>query len=131
VSLSRERVGLANGVFDLFHPGHRNFLWEALKHCDFLIVGVNNDESVRRLKGPERPYDGLLYRMDRVCSFAGLTVPFDGDVPALIAAYRPHVLIRGWDQSLEGYPTVPAVIVLPRFGDTSTTGIANERQERS
>ena len=128
---ARERTGLATGCFDCFHPGHRRFLWEALKLCDFLIVGVNNDESVRRLKGSSRPMDGLLYRMDRVCSFAGLTVPFDGDVPALVAAYRPHLMIKGWDQDwLDSYPTVPVVIGLPRFGEFSTTGIANERQER-
>jgi cytidyltransferase-like protein len=126
------RIGLAGGCFDLFHDGHKRFLWEALKMCDFLIVGVNNDDSVRRLKGPSRPYDGLLYRMDRVCSYAHMTVPFDGDVPALIAAYRPHVLIRGWDQEwFDGYPTVPVAIGLPRFGTISTTGISDERQERS
>ena len=126
------RIGLVNGCWDLFHPGHKQFLWESLKHCDFLIAGVNTDASVRALKGPTRPFDSLGYRMDRTCSYAHMTVPFNGDVPALIAAYRPQLLIRGWDQEwFDGYDLVPVIIGLPRFGDFSTTGIANERQERS
>jgi D-beta-D-heptose 7-phosphate kinase / D-beta-D-heptose 1-phosphate adenosyltransferase len=118
-----DRIGLANGVWDLFHAGHRRFLWVARKHCDYLIVGVNDDASVRHLKGPSRPFDNLHYRMNNVIAHADMVVPFDGDVPTLIAQLPVHLIIRGWDQRTDDTCRVP-YIQLPRFGDFSTTGIA-------
>ncbi len=114
------KVGLVNGCFDLFHPGHAWFLWVARQRCTYLIAGVNTDESVRQLKGPTRPFDNLKYRMDRVSAYASMTVPFDGDAAALIREFRPDVVIRGWDQVAE-----PGAIALPRYGDLSTTSIRN------
>lgn len=113
------RVGLANGCFDLFHEGHARFLWEAKKYCDWLIVGVNTDESIRRAKGPSRPYDLLRYRMNEVSRYADLTVSFDGDSRDLIREFQPGIVIRGGDQRFD--VEAPAVVFLPRFGEVSTS----------
>lgn len=121
------RIGLCNGCWDLFHPGHARFLWEAKQLCTYLVVGVNDDASVRRLKGPSRPFDNLKYRMDRVSAYADQVVPFNGDVTALMESVVPHVVIRGWDQQTKDTDG-RQWIVLPRYGDFSTTGISNERK---
>lgn len=117
------KVGLANGCFDCFHAGHARFLWEAKQRCQYLIVGVNDDEWVHRVKGPTRPFEPLKVRMDRVAQYANLTVPFNGDAFQLLIEFKPDIVIRGWDQTIEPLPFF--YVVLPRFGDTSTTGIAN------
>src|SRR5580700_727407 len=125
VLIRSRRIGLVNGVFDLFHSGHRRFLWEASKFCDYLVVAVNDDASVKRLKGPSRPFDNLHYRMDRVSEYADMTVPFNGNLLDLEFSFHPHVLIRGWDQHSDWWKRSLGVIVfLPPFGDVSTTGIA-------
>lgn len=122
------RIGLANGVWDLFHAGHKRFLWEARKHCDYLIVAVNDDASVRQLKGPSRPFDSLGYRMDRVSAYADQVVPFDGNMALLLCRTPVHLVIRGWDQRTDDTCRVPYMI-LPRFGDLSTTGIDYARKQ--
>jgi D-beta-D-heptose 7-phosphate kinase / D-beta-D-heptose 1-phosphate adenosyltransferase len=122
-------VGLANGVWDLFHPGHARFLWEAKKRCDYLIVAVNDDASVRRLKGPTRPFDNLHYRMDKVTAYADMVLPFDGNMELLLLQVPVHFVIRGWDQRTDDTCRVP-YIQLPRFEDVSTTELAHERSER-
>lgn len=119
---TRSRVGLANGVFDCFHPGHRRFLYEAHKLCEYLIVAVNDDASVRRLKGPGRPIHDVRLRMDHVSAWADLTIQFDGDVTDLVLCYRPDIVIRGWDQKTDDAPGT-RVVQLPKFGDISTTEI--------
>lgn len=122
-----EFVGLANGCFDLFHDGHRDFLLAARRSCTYLIVGVNTDESVRQLKGPSRPFDSLHYRMDKVSQYANLTTPFDGDAQALVRRFKPQILIRGWDQNAWDVTDVGVVIVIAKSKDISTTKLANER----
>lgn len=121
-------IGLVNGVFDLFHAGHRRFLWEAKKRCTYLVVGVNTDESVRQRKGPTRPFDSLKFRMDQVSQYGNQVLPFDGNVQALVDSIRPHVIIRGWDQKVDA-PWI-ATIVLPRYDDISTTEIASGRVQQ-
>jgi D-beta-D-heptose 7-phosphate kinase/D-beta-D-heptose 1-phosphate adenosyltransferase len=118
------KVGLVNGCFDLFHDGHRSFLRAARGACDYLIVGVNTDESVRHLKGPSRPFDGLHFRMDRVSAYADQVLPFDGDVALLLRRVPVHLVIRGWDQRVDDTCRVP-YIQLPRHVNISTTSIAN------
>jgi D-beta-D-heptose 7-phosphate kinase/D-beta-D-heptose 1-phosphate adenosyltransferase len=125
VSTHLHKVGLANGVFDLFHPGHRRFLYEAHKLCEYLIVAVNDDASVRHLKGKGRPIYDVRLRMDFVAAWADLTIQFDGNVADLISGYRPNVVIRGWDQNIEDAGGVP-VVRLPRYGDFSTTQLTKE-----
>ncbi|MDJ0940181.1 MAG: bifunctional D-glycero-beta-D-manno-heptose-7-phosphate kinase/D-glycero-beta-D-manno-heptose 1-phosphate adenylyltransferase HldE [Woeseiaceae bacterium] len=103
VSESRERgerIVMTNGCFDILHAGHVAYLEEAKSLGDRLIVAVNDDPSVRRLKGESRPVNGLE---DRMLVLAGLAavdwvVPFSEDTPAeLIEAVLPDVLVKGGD----------------------------------
>jgi D-beta-D-heptose 7-phosphate kinase/D-beta-D-heptose 1-phosphate adenosyltransferase len=95
-----ERVVMTNGCFDVLHAGHVAYLEEAKSLGDRLIVAVNDDDSVRRLKGETRPINALE---DRMLVLAGLAavdwvVPFGGDTPAdLIGALLPDVLVKGGD----------------------------------
>lgn len=95
-----ERIVMTNGCFDLLHAGHVAYLEEAKSHGDRLVVAVNDDDSVRRLKGEPRPINPLE---DRMLVLAGLAavdwvVPFAEDTPAaLIADVLPDVLVKGGD----------------------------------
>jgi len=96
----KERIVMTNGCFDILHAGHVAYLEEAKSLGDRLIVAVNDDESVRRLKGESRPINALE---DRMLVLAGLAavdwvVPFADETPAaLIAAVLPDVLVKGGD----------------------------------
>jgi D-beta-D-heptose 7-phosphate kinase/D-beta-D-heptose 1-phosphate adenosyltransferase len=96
------KVVFTNGVFDILHAGHVKYLEFSRKQGDLLIVGVNADESVKRLKGPARPVNPLA---DRMAVLAGLqsvdyVVSFTEETPAgLIATLRPDVLVKGEDYS--------------------------------
>jgi D-beta-D-heptose 7-phosphate kinase/D-beta-D-heptose 1-phosphate adenosyltransferase len=95
-------VGFTNGCFDLIHPGHIALLKEAKRCCDRLIVGLNSDRSVRRLKGPSRPLQGEEARAYVLAAMVDvdLVTLFETDTPRdLIAALRPDVLIKGADYS--------------------------------
>lgn len=93
-----------NGCFDLLHPGHVRYLAAARALGDVLVVGLNDDASVRRLKGPGRP---ILEAADRAEVLAALTavdhlVLFADDTPrALIAALQPDILVKGADWAIE------------------------------
>jgi D-beta-D-heptose 7-phosphate kinase/D-beta-D-heptose 1-phosphate adenosyltransferase len=99
-----ERIIMTNGCFDVLHAGHVSYLEEAKSLGDRLIVAVNDDDSVRRLKGEKRPINALE---DRLLVLAGLAavdwvVPFSEDTPAnLIAAVLPDVLVKGGDYKPE------------------------------
>jgi D-beta-D-heptose 7-phosphate kinase / D-beta-D-heptose 1-phosphate adenosyltransferase len=96
----RRRIGFTNGCFDLIHPGHISLLAQAAAHCDHLIVGLNSDASVRRLKGPRRPIQNELSRALVLAALrdVDVVVLFDEDTPeALIRKLRPDVLIKGAD----------------------------------
>jgi D-beta-D-heptose 7-phosphate kinase/D-beta-D-heptose 1-phosphate adenosyltransferase len=98
------RVGFTNGCFDLIHPGHVRLLARARAACDRLIVGLNSDASVRRLKGPERPVQNEMARATVLASIASvdLVVLFEEDTPeALIRALLPDVLFKGADYRLD------------------------------
>ena len=97
---SRAVIVFTNGVYDLLHRGHVEYLEEARALGDHLVVGVNSDESVRRLKGPQRP---ILPQRDRA-SLVGalacvdLAIVFEDDTPLrLIEAVGPDVLVKGAD----------------------------------
>lgn len=103
----RERgltVGFTNGCFDLLHPGHLSLLRQARAACDRLIVGMNDDASVRRLKGETRPIQNQDARAVVLASLqlVDLVVPFCQDTPLeLIQVVRPDVLVKGADYRID------------------------------
>ena len=101
------RVVFTNGCFDLLHAGHVAYLRQARALGDLLVVGLNSDSSVRRLKGPDRP---VIPDVDRARVVAALrsvdqVVLFDEDRPdGLIRALRPDVYAKGGDYDIESLP---------------------------
>ena len=98
------RIGFTNGCFDLLHPGHIKLLTGAAAACDRLIVGLNSDASVRRLKGSERPMQDVHARAEVLAALAAvdLVVVFEEDTPLeLIGRVRPKVLVKGGDYTRE------------------------------
>lgn len=97
---ARRKIVFTNGVFDLLHRGHIEYLAKARSCGDLLIVGLNSDASVRRLKGPKRPLQG---QRDRAAILSALrsvdyVIVFGEDTPdKLIREIRPHVLAKGAD----------------------------------
>ena len=95
-----ERVAFTNGVFDLLHRGHVEYLEEARALGDRLVVGVNSDASVRRIKGPERPLVPGAERAEILLALAcvDLAILFEEDTPErLIGEVQPDVLVKGGD----------------------------------
>ena len=98
------RVGFTNGCFDLIHPGHVSLLRQARAACDRLVVGLNSDDSVRRLKGDTRPVQSETSRATVLASLrpVDLVVVFGEETPlTLIQALRPDVLIKGADYRID------------------------------
>lgn len=129
-----KRIVFTNGCFDLLHPGHLQLLQQAKSHGDVLVVGLNDDDSARRLKGPQRPINKLA---DRAALLEGLryvdvVIPFAEDTPLrLVQELQPDVIVKGGDYSEEtiiGADVVRArggqVVVVPLLADRSTTRIA-------
>ncbi|MCL4777972.1 MAG: bifunctional D-glycero-beta-D-manno-heptose-7-phosphate kinase/D-glycero-beta-D-manno-heptose 1-phosphate adenylyltransferase HldE [Gammaproteobacteria bacterium] len=135
-----ERLVMTNGVFDILHAGHVGYLEEAKARGDRLLVAVNDDDSVRRLKGPERPVNPLADRMAVLAALAAVdwVVPFSEDTPAdLIGEVLPDVLVKGGDYRPEDIAGGPAVIanggrveVLPFREGRSTTRILETIRKR-
>ena len=130
---SGKRIVFTNGCFDILHPGHIHTLTQAKALGDVLIVGINSDASVKRLKGERRP---ILNQDERVVMLAALAVVdyvtiFEEDTPlALIELLQPHVLVKGgdWDpEAVVGREVVEAnggrVVLIPYQEGLSTTGI--------
>jgi D-beta-D-heptose 7-phosphate kinase / D-beta-D-heptose 1-phosphate adenosyltransferase len=127
------RVVFTNGCFDLLHRGHTTYLGRAKALGDVLIVGLNADASIRRLKGAGRPINTLEDRAQVLAALSCVdhVAPFDEDTPeALIRCVRPHVFVKGGDYAREQLPEAPLVEalggevrILPFLEDRSTTGI--------
>ena len=99
-----QRVGFTNGCFDILHPGHVKVLTAARAACDRLIVGLNSDASVRRLKGAERPVQDERARAEVLAALEAvdLVVIFEEDTPIdLIRRIKPGVLVKGGDYTRE------------------------------
>lgn len=136
-----ERIVFTNGCFDILHPGHVSYLEHARKLGDKLIVAVNSDASVSRLKGPTRPINDLTHRMHVLGGLASVdwVVAFEEDTPArLIAALNPDILVKGGDykpEEIAGADTVIAnggeVRVLNFEEGYSTTGIIHAAHQAS
>jgi D-beta-D-heptose 7-phosphate kinase / D-beta-D-heptose 1-phosphate adenosyltransferase len=134
-------VGFTNGCFDLLHSGHVSLLRECKAHCDRLIVGLNTDASVRRLKGQARPIQDEVARAAVLGALApvDLVVMFDEDTPLdLITRLRPDVLIKGADyrdKSVVGADIVKAaggkVVFTSMVNGQSTTQLIAKAIDRS
>lgn len=127
------KIVFTNGCFDLIHIGHVRYLTEAKKLGDVLIVGLNSDDSVRRLKGSNRPITPQEERAEILDALkpVDIVVVFEEDTPTeLIKKVRPNVLVKGGDYTLEqivGADLVKStggeVIVIPYVKDKSTTNL--------
>jgi D-beta-D-heptose 7-phosphate kinase/D-beta-D-heptose 1-phosphate adenosyltransferase len=98
------RVGFTNGCFDLLHPGHVSLIGQARGACDRLVVGLNSDASIKRLKGPARPVQGEAARGAVLASLGhvDLVVIFADDTPIeIIKKLRPEILVKGADYTKE------------------------------
>ena len=98
------RVGFTNGCFDLLHPGHISLIQQAKSHCDRLIIGINSDESVQRLKGLSRPVQSQQARSTMLAALADvdLIIIFNEDTPhALIKTLKPDILVKGADYTID------------------------------
>ncbi len=96
----RKNVVFTNGCFDLVHAGHVRYLKKARALGDVLIVGVNSDASIRRIKGPSRPLVRLEHRQEVLAALecVSYVVSFDEDTPErLIRAIQPDILVKGAD----------------------------------
>ena len=133
------KVGLTNGCFDILHPGHVSLLAQARAGCDRLVVALNTDASVRRLKGPSRPVNPLDGRARVVAALRHVdaVVAFDEPTPLeLIRTLLPDVLVKGADYTLDqvvGADVVQAaggrVLLASLVPGVSTTGIVARMRE--
>lgn len=134
-------VVFTNGCFDLLHPGHVTYLEAARALGDILMIGLNSDDSIRRLKGASRPVNSLA---DRAHMLAGLrsvdlVVPFSEDTPIkLISALLPDVLVKGGDyrpDDIVGAKEVREaggkVVVVPFLDGHSSTSLIGKIQKLS
>ena len=133
VKAKGKRIVFTNGCFDLLHIGHLRYLEKAKTLGDILVVGVNSDSSVQRLKGPERPILPLEERMELLSGLecVDYVISFDESTPLeLISFLKPHILVKGGDWSKEtivGKEVVEGlggeVVVLPFVEGNSTSNL--------
>lgn len=131
------RIVFTNGCFDLFHDGHRKLLHEAGLQGDWLVVAVNDDASVRALKGADRPAQRLVTRLDAVYRHPAVhaAIPFGGDVEALVRAIQPWCIVKGDDHdpaTLAGGKWVldhgGRVVIVQRNGISTTELLKQSRR---
>lgn len=132
-------MAFANGIFDLLHPGHIALLAAARGTADALVVGVNSDDSARRLKGPGRPVRSAAERAFVLAALESvdLVVVFSEDTPLeLVKALKPDVIVKGGDYTeatIVGATEVKGwggrVVVVPLTPGQSTTAIIRKLSE--
>jgi len=128
-----KRIVFTNGCFDLLHPGHIDYLEKAGAHGDILIVGLNDDDSVRHLKGSSRPINPLCDRARMLAALRSvdMVIPFPEDTPLkLIKSLMPDILVKGGDYQADdivGAKEVRAhggeVVVMPFVEGHSTSSL--------
>jgi rfaE bifunctional protein nucleotidyltransferase chain/domain len=135
-----KRVVFTNGCYDVLHPGHVRLLEQARSLGDVLVLALNSDESVQRLKGPSRPLFFLAERARLAAALEAVdaVTAFDEDTPReLIAAVLPDILVKGadWSHFIAGREEVEAaggkVVTIPIEQGFSTTNIVQEVLDRN
>lgn len=122
--LKGKKIAFTNGVFDILHEGHIASICEAASYADVLIVAINSDASVKRLKGPDRPVHNQDARALMLASMlmTDAIVVFEDDTPqGLIADILPDVLVKGGDYTIE--QIAGAKEVLANGGEVKLAGI--------
>lgn len=117
----KEKLVFTNGCFDLIHPGHLEYLLEARNLGTKLIIGLNDDDSVMRLKGKNRPINSMESRalFLSALEFVDMVVPFYEDTPELlIKAISPDILVKGGDYEIENI--IGANYVIQQGGEVRT-----------
>jgi D-beta-D-heptose 7-phosphate kinase/D-beta-D-heptose 1-phosphate adenosyltransferase len=138
--IAGQSIVFTNGCFDLLHPGHVRLLREAATHGDFLVVGLNSDSSVSRLKGPSRPINPVTARAEVLSALEAVdaVTVFDEDTPLdLINAIRPDVLVKGGDyrpEEVVGRDEVEAaggrLVLIALVEGHSTTSMVRRASDR-
>ena len=120
-----------NGCFDVLHQGHRKLLKEAKALGDILVVGLNSDTSISRLKGAERPINDVAQRIDVLSALPDVdaVIVFEEDTPLeLLQELKPNVLVKGGDyqpKEVVGKDEVDEVVIIPLVEGISTTKLMN------
>tara|TARA_B100001250_G_C19719118_1_gene752992 strand:- start:448 stop:912 length:465 start_codon:yes stop_codon:yes gene_type:complete len=130
-------VVFTNGCFDLLHQGHRNLLNEASTYGDILIVGLNSDSSVRKLKGEDRPVENEIIRSKNLLNleFVDYVIIFNSETPQdLVKTIMPDVLVKGGDYTINNIIGSNEVIsnggrveIIPLTDGYSTSSIIKSR----
>ena len=133
ISKTNKKIVFTNGCFDLLHKGHRDLIKQSFSFGDILIVGLNSDESVKRLKGEDRPMQNEFERKNALLNtgYVNEVYIFDDDTPLeLIKLIKPDILVKGGDYTpneVVGYEEVTnsggeikIVPLTPGFSTTST-----------
>lgn len=138
--LQKYKVVFTNGCFDVLHYGHIAYLVQARLLGDLLIVGLNDDDSVRRLKGMSRPVNPLYARAYSLAALemVDFVIPFDEDTPYnLITAVKPNILVKGGDyteNNIAGADFVRKnggeIHIIPLIDNFSTTAILKKLAKR-
>ena len=127
-----QKFVFTNGCFDIIHKGHITYLEEASKMGEILIVGLNSDESVRKLKGPNRPINNEDDRAKVLSSLSSVDyiIIFEENDPYnLIKELKPSILVKGGDYEIEnviGHDLVDKTVIIDFVDDLSTTNIINK-----
>ena len=112
LKINGKKVVFTNGCFDILHVGHMRYLEEAKEFGDYLIVGVNSDESVKRLKGPTRPINNQEDRAELLTGLKSVdyTVIFTEDTPVeIIEELKPSIHVKGGDYKKDDLPETKVV----------------------
>ncbi|MFI4937003.1 MAG: bifunctional D-glycero-beta-D-manno-heptose-7-phosphate kinase/D-glycero-beta-D-manno-heptose 1-phosphate adenylyltransferase HldE [Candidatus Berkiellales bacterium] len=138
--IAGDKIVMTNGCFDILHAGHVTYLQQARALGDCLIIAVNDDHSVRRLKGVSRPINPLAERMQVLAALGCVdyVVPFSEDTPeALITQVLPNILVKGGDYQVHQIAGAKQVIhhggkveILPFVPGCSTTGMLERAKEK-
>jgi D-beta-D-heptose 7-phosphate kinase/D-beta-D-heptose 1-phosphate adenosyltransferase len=132
-----KKVVFTNGCFDIIHLGHLELLKYSKSLGDYLIVGLNSDSSIKRLKGHERPINNVDYRSDFLSylDFIDLIIIFDEDTPySLLEKIRPKTLVKGSDYQIEnivGRDLVENIVLFEFKENISTSRIISNIQNQS
>ena len=126
-SRSHQKLVFTNGCFDVLHQGHRKLLKVARELGDCLVVGLNSDDSIKRLKGTDRPINSVQQRIEALeaLPFVDAVIVFDEDTPyELLQELRPNLLVKGGDYTASevvGNDLVDEVVIIPLVEGVSTT----------